>query len=104
MKKVSRHANERIRERCGANKKSVNRMAQNALERGLKHSETTGNLNKYLNGVFLKECKATDIRVYNGKVWLFTKDTLITVLQIPSNLTKDVEIQLKKKKEKNKSI
>lgn len=43
---ITHHAEQRMRERLGLNKKSIERIAQKALDEGIKHSETKGNLNK----------------------------------------------------------
>ena len=43
---VTKHAKQRIKQRCGVNKKSADRMAKIAYENGVKHSELTGNLRK----------------------------------------------------------
>lgn len=61
---VSKHAEERMRERCGLNKKSVERMAQRAYENGTHHNETKGNLNKWITGIYFKNKNANNIRIY----------------------------------------
>lgn len=94
--KVTKHAKQRLKERNGLNKNACNRMAQKALENGIKHSETKGNLNKWINKLFLTTKKANNIRLYGDKAYLFSGETLITVLQIPSNLTKDLKNMTKK--------
>ena len=41
---VTKHAKERLKERCGLNDKSSVRMAKIAYEKGLRHGDLTGNL------------------------------------------------------------
>ncbi len=41
---VSKHAGERLRERCGFNKKTIERMADKAFKEGIPHSKTKGRL------------------------------------------------------------
>lgn len=89
--KVTKHANKRIRERCGVNKKSCDRLAQLAFERGIPHKRTKGRLNKWLTKVFFKNERANNIRVYGDKVYIFCDETLITVYQIPQEITKDMK-------------
>lgn len=63
---ISRHAAERLKERCGLNKKACERMAQKAFDNGIRHSQTKGRLNKW-----------------------------VTVIQIPVGLMKDFKEMLK---------
>jgi hypothetical protein len=49
---VSNHANERINEQCGLNKKSAERLSKLALENGILHHDTVGSLNRYLTKLF----------------------------------------------------
>ena len=108
---VSEHAEKRLKERSGLNKKSVQKMAERAYEQGIKHSETKGNLRKYISGLTNEHRKkGTDIRVYGDKAFIFVQKQhwydpsmdyviLVTVLQIPSNLKKLCEqCQVKKQK------
>lgn len=44
MVKVTEHAIQRSKERCGLNKKAAERMAEVAWEKGLTHAECTGKL------------------------------------------------------------
>lgn len=41
---VSNHANERVNERCGLNKKSAERLGKLASENGISHHDTVGSL------------------------------------------------------------
>lgn len=93
---VTKHAKERMKERCGLNEKSVNRMANIAYEKGLKHSNLTGNLKKWADGQYLKNRTANQIRLYGDKAYIFQNKTLITVIQIPHNLVKEV-VRISKK-------
>lgn len=84
----TKHGEQRLKERTGNSKKNT-RILQLALERGLRHKDTKGQLSKYITKLFFKNKTACNVRVYQGKVFLFTRDeTLITVLELPKNLTK----------------
>lgn len=76
---VTRHAEKRIRQRLGINKKATERNAEKALQCGVTHAEATGQLCKYLDGIFLRNYKPTN---------LFRDTKLITVLPLPRNLWK----------------
>ena len=45
MVRVSKHASQRLKERCGLKKKSVRRMADIAFMKGMKEEDTSGQLN-----------------------------------------------------------
>ena len=46
MVTVSKHAVRRLKEQCGLNKRSAQRMADKAFTDGIRHSDTRGRLNK----------------------------------------------------------
>lgn len=85
--KISKHAKKRMKERCGFKKKSVERMARKAFNDGITHSQTSGRLNKWITGLYFNNQSANNIRLYGDKAYIFCKDTLVTVIQIPPNLT-----------------
>ena len=95
---VSRHAEKRMRERCGLNKKAVERMAEKAYHHGIKHSETKGKLNKWISGKYLAKGKANNIRIYGDKAFVFCDDVLVTVLQVPRVIVKDMEYLVRREK------
>jgi hypothetical protein len=84
---VTDHGTQRIKDRLGLSKKIADKTAQKALDRGVGHSETKGNLRRYIDKVYYSEQKANNIRVYNRKIYLFRDDVLITVLNLPHNLS-----------------
>lgn len=95
---VSKHAEKRLKERLGLQKKSIQRSAEIAFTKGIKHSETNGNLSKWVTSVYFNNKAANNIRLYNDKAWIFTDNRLITVLQIPSSLKKSMEDALDRRK------
>lgn len=86
MTKVTKHAEKRMKERSGLEKKSIDRMAAVALKKGLSHSDTKGNLNKWVTKLWFTNKNANNIRIYGDKAYIFANETLITVIQVPSNL------------------
>lgn len=94
--KVTKHAKQRLKERNGLNKNSCDRIVEKALKEGIKHSETKGRLNKWISSIYFVEKKANNIRLYGDKAYLFRDETLITILQIPADLTKDMKNMIKK--------
>lgn len=96
---VTKHAEKRLRERVGLNKKAIQRAAEMAYDKGIKHCETTGNLNKWVTSLYFNNRTANNIRLYNDKAWIFAGKNLVTVLQIPASLKKSVKETLDRKKE-----
>ena len=92
---VSKHAEERLKERCGFGKKSYERMAYKAFEEGITHSQTKGNLNKWVTKLYFVNRKANNIRLYGDKAYIFYGSTLVTVIQIPIGLVKDMKKMVK---------
>lgn len=96
---VTNHAKERIKSRSGLKNKSIDRIVQRALDEGITHGQTKGRLKKWVDSLFFYNMTATNIRLYGDKAYIFDKNkTLITVLQIPSDLTKDLKKMIKEKK------
>ena len=100
MVKVTNHGKQRLKERNGFNVKSIDRMAEKVYQNGLCHSETSGQLNKWITKLYFTGKVANEIRIYGDKAYLFNGETLITVLQVPNNLLKAVRADKKRKEEK----
>lgn len=97
---VTKHAEKRLRERMGLGKRAIQRAAETAFDKGkgIKHAETTGNLNKWVTSLYFNNKTANNIRLYNDKAWIFAGKNLITVLQIPASLKKSVNDVLNRRK------
>lgn len=93
---ISNHDKQRMKERCGFNKKSQERMAKKALERGITHKQTKGRLNKWVASLFFKNCNANNIRIYGDNAYIFCGETLVTVICIPSNIKRDMDKMIEK--------
>ena len=92
---VSNHAKERMKERCGFNKKSCDRMASKAFEEGISHKQTKGRLNKWVTSLYFKNKSANNIKLYGDKAYIFCDSVLVTVIQIPISLMKDFKKMIK---------
>lgn len=99
MVKVTEHAIQRSKERCGLNKKAAERMAEVAWEKGLTHAECTGKLKKYVTALYFVNKVANRIRIYGEKVYVFGDTKLITILPLPNEYKKLANILEAKKKE-----
>ena len=95
--RISNHAKMRMKQRCGLNEKACLRMAKKAFEEGIQHSQTKGLLNKWVTSLYFKNENANNIRLYGDKAYRFCGEVLVTVIQIPSDLTKDMKSMVKRK-------
>lgn len=98
MCQLTDHSRDRMKERCGANKSSMDKIAKTALDQGIRHEDTAGSLHRYLDHLYLQRNRANNLRIYGDKVYLFYDDSLITVLQLPQKYMKTCN-QLRKKAE-----
>jgi len=80
---ITDHAKSRIKERLGLPKRAIKRHVDNVFNVGYKHGVFSGRVKRYLDGQFLKYRSATNMRVFSGYLYIFSKDTLITVYELP---------------------
>lgn len=80
---VTKHGEKRARKRAGLPRDAVENAALKAFKSGIKHSETSGSLKRYIDSLYLKERTANNIRIWSEKVWIFSDDRLVTVLPLP---------------------
>ena len=88
---ITDHASDRIRERVGLPKRSVQKNADKALSEGIAHAETSGRLRKYFDYLFLSHGTGANIRIYGNHVYIFTTERLVTVLTLPGYHRKAVQ-------------
>ena len=88
---VTNHAKKRIRQRAGVGKKACHRLAVNAVERGINREQLTGSVRRYLDKLYFSHEDCSDIIVYAGKVFVFVKSILVTVMHLPSQYIKDLK-------------
>ena len=98
MAYVTRHAKQRTKERVGIPKRAAVKNANRALEKGIKHSETSGGLHRYVAALYWREQTANNIRIYGEYVYIFHDSTLITVF-IPPQKYRKAANQLQKNRE-----
>lgn len=90
MPRVTYHARKRMKERMGVNKSSVDRMADIAYEKGICHSDTTGDLHRWMDAQYLSQKIANNMRIYGETLYVFRDQTLITVLHVPNRMRRQV--------------
>lgn len=70
-------------------------MAQKAFDDGISHSQTKGRLNKWITSLYFRNKHANNIKLYGDKAYIFCSETLVTVIQIPIDLMKDLKSMIK---------
>lgn len=92
----------RMKEHMGLSKKSSDRQANLAKERGLYHGEMKGHLHKWVTGISGRYSQGNGGKyiIYNRSLFVFSHDysAVITIIPIPTNLHKSLDNQLKKLK------
>lgn len=95
---ITKHAEQRLKERVGLSKKALQCATEAAYNKGVKHQETTGNLKKWVTSLYSNNKAANNIRLYNGKAWINAEQKLITVIQVPALLQNSLrEMSVRKK-------
>lgn len=85
MTTVTTHGKNRMKERCGIPKRAAERNAQLAFDRGITYGMTHGKLREYIDSR-RGTSNITDIRVWNGNMFVFYGETLLTVYPIPKSI------------------
>lgn len=53
-------------------------------------------LNKRTTGLFFKNTRAGNIRIYGDNAYIFCGETLVTVIHVPANIKKDMEKMIRR--------
>ena len=99
MTQVTKHAQKRFKQRCGVHKTDTQKNARRALRDGVAHKGLTGSLKRYMDALYFRHRRANNIRLYNGSVFIFTGEKLITVFPIPDKYKDDPQLQKKEEAE-----
>ena len=94
---ITKHAEQRMRERLGLNKKSMQRMVQKVYNNGKRVDDFKGGMYKYLFNIE-KSHKSlhgedSSIRMYGDFIYLFTGQSLITVFRAKKQKHKKKEVE-----------
>lgn len=98
MAHVTEHAAQRTKERLGISKRISEKNADIALQRGIRHSDTSGSLHRYIAALYWKQQTANNVRIYCDNVYIFHNDTLITIFPLPQKYRKTVDKLRREKK------
>lgn len=103
MFEVTKHAKYRIKQRMGLSTTISEKIAKKALDIGIKSSDVSGGLRRYLDMLYLTRKTANNIRIYNDKIFIFSNEILITILNLPNrfkNIINSNKSQMEKLKSK----
>lgn len=90
LTEVTKHAEVRLIERLGLNKKAVKRATERAFLKGKSFVIFNGSLRRYLDKLYLTHKKADNIKVFGNFIYLFRGTLLITVFELPKNYQKQM--------------
>lgn len=96
---MTKHGTQRTKERLGISKKLADKNATKALRYGVRHSDTSGKLKRYCDGVYLNHENGNNLRIYNRHVYVFYNEILITVFCLPKMFIAQAEKLQKQRKE-----
>ena len=65
-------------------------MAKKVYQLGVRHAETSGNLQKWVDSLYFYNKSANQIRLYGDMAYIFHNQKLITVIKVPENLVPDI--------------
>lgn len=91
MAYTTRHGRRRMYQRAGITRGSANKMAKRILEKGFRHTDTTGELNRFLCAQWKKHHNSNNMRVYGNQLYIFCNDSLITVIVLPEQIMQDMK-------------
>lgn len=101
MTKLTKHSNDRMKERMNLNKSAKQKKADTVFEKGIRHEESTGSLRKYFDYLYLHTngYHSGEIRIYGREVFVFLNDgTLKTVFPLPKQYNQNVDKIMKRKR------
>lgn len=80
---ITTHGGKRVRERVGIPKRAVARLAARAMADGAMHSQFTGSMKRYLDGIYMERGSANNMRILHGHLFLFADERLVTCWALP---------------------
>lgn len=81
---ISKHAEKRVRQRVGINKKAVPAHVENVLENGTHQNDLKGHKKKVI-GAMAATYHSRPV-LFGQHVYMFKGDTLVTVIPLKGNL------------------
>lgn len=89
-KQITKHGGKRAHERVGITDKQLQKIFPRIKQHGIKHSETKGRLQSWMNSEYLKHRVANNSYYYAGHLYIMKNDVLITVLNSSPEIDNDL--------------
>lgn len=93
---ITKHAACRLHQRSGLNKKSMQRIVDNVYISGYPIDATKGGLKRWMAKIAANNLNAQDLRLYGDKLYIFSDNVLVTVLNVPNDLKKNMKKMIEK--------
>ncbi len=81
---ISRHAYTRMKERNGWGKKAAARMLHKIYSQGLRPAQVKGYLKGWIRERMERASKGTELILFGEKLYIFNRNTMLTVLPTPT--------------------
>ena len=89
MVMITEHAKKRMKERNGLPKKSLQRIADKVLEKGIRRENIKGCIRQWMDNLYSGDNNSRDFILYGHMVYITGKDdAIVTVLHVPRKLVK----------------
>jgi hypothetical protein len=101
---ITDHAYKRGKERLSFSKSAMDRTAEKAYRFGMKHSDTTGRLRKYVDGIAINRKYPGKVMILGTILFVFKGVYLITVYPLPTEFVRTankISRRLKRQREKD---
>jgi hypothetical protein len=85
---ITKHACKRFKQRTGLPKRIMKRQATNAKNDGVPLESLSGQIKTYLKEISEKTLAKTEPRLYQGFIWIFIGNQLITLYPLPGQYSK----------------
>lgn len=88
-RRITKHGKQRMAERAGiTHDRDAKKNCDKAMNRGIRHSETYGKLNAWLNSKFLRHKTGSEFRIFRDYLYVFHGGKLITMFPLPEEVRK----------------
>lgn len=99
---ITDHAMSRYKERTSISKSRIIKDAEQAWNNGVSFEEASGSLRRYIDSQHFGSKMSGLVRIWNGRVYVFKNDTLITIFDLPEKYKrKGIEYRIRKKRNKD---
>lgn len=84
---ITRHAEQRLKERNGWSKKTINRMVEKVFNEGVIINKKD---HPWATDILKNDCYDPEYKLYGNFIYVFSDSTLVTVLNMPNKILKNI--------------